>query len=486
MADILATSEGVVTVDGQIATDSCENQCCVPGPPCASQRWRRLLANGDAACGELWVCVDSTDANGVRLDEVDDGWYVTLSNGQGGDPALEPNQRCYLTTNEYRTTDGEGPFIFTASPNELPICNRWVRSVACPGADSVDSAPPLVWFDARAICDSCYLYELGYNNLPSSENWCVTVKPPQPGVFSTDYDSIPDDDWVDLGGQLYRKGDTVNPQPRGQVIRRVDSGQCCDCMPGCERSTPDVVGGCFGDPSIRECCCNERSYTSTYAETHDFKRWTYFETDVIPAPRELIEEYTESVVQLGVRQVVDNTIVIDQPCIARRIGREYNGTDEFGNRLYYEYDIMVEYSPPSWGCPAPEFIQANDNISFRIAAFCPEKFRPAPYQTVKWGSTQETSGVPGDTDTGWVAVSGGEDAECTQSNLNLTLGVYTPVTSQLGGGVLEASETIRKAFTFVSDGSRCNGGCPSGSSAIVLASGGQTGVPVLDQLLGAP
>ena len=51
---------------------------------------------------------------------------------------------------------------------------------------------------------------------------------------------------------------------------------------------------------------------------------------------------------------------------------------------------------------------------------------------------------------------------------------YTPVTSPLGGGVLEASETIRKAFTFVSDGSRCNGGCPSGSSAIVLASGGQT------------
>ena len=149
-------------------------------------------------------------------------------------------------------------------------------------------------------------------------------------------------------GQLYRKGDTVNPQ-RGQVIRRVDSGQCCDCMPGCERSTPDVVGGCFGDPSIRECCCNERSYTSTYAETHDFKRWTYFSRRTLSRHRELIEEYTESVVQLGVRQVVDNAIVIDQPCIARRIGREYDRTDEFGNRVYYEYDIMVEYYPPSWG-----------------------------------------------------------------------------------------------------------------------------------------
>ena len=39
---------------------------------------------------ELWVCVDSTDANGVRLDEVDDGWYVTLSNGQAVIPALSP------------------------------------------------------------------------------------------------------------------------------------------------------------------------------------------------------------------------------------------------------------------------------------------------------------------------------------------------------------------------------------------------------------
>ena len=53
--------------------------------------------------------------------------------------------------------------------------------------------------------------------------------------------------------------------------------------------------------------------------------------------------------------------------------------------------------------------------------------------------------------------------------------------------MLEASrKRSAKAFTFVSDGSRCNGGCPSGSSAIVLASGGQTGVPVLDQLLGTP
>ena len=173
-------------------------------------------------------------------------------------PALEPNQRCYLTTNEYRrTTDGEGPFIFTVSPNELPICNRWcVRS----------PVPATRWTvrrrwsgSTRAICDSCYLYELGYNNLPEQRELVRHGQPPQPGVFSTDYDSIPDDDWVDLGASCTART-MVNPQPRGQVIRRVDSGQCCDCMPGCERSTPDVVGGCFGDPSIRECCCNERSY----------------------------------------------------------------------------------------------------------------------------------------------------------------------------------------------------------------------------------
>ena len=214
-------------------------------------------------------------------------------------------------------------------------------------------------------------------------------------------------------------------------------------MPGCERSTPDVVGGCFGDPSIRECCCNERSYVHLRRD-HDFKRWTYFETDVIPAPRELIEEYTESVVQLGVRQVVDNTIVIDQPCIARRIGREYDRTDEFGNGCTTN---TISWSSITLRLGVPSRRSSSgQTTTFRSGSMrSAEKFRPAavPNREVGIGSGDFGRSRRHRHGLGRRVRRRGRGMH-TQSNLNLTLGVYArhePAGWRRAGG---QQETIRK------------------------------------------
>lgn len=427
-SDVLINADGeVTTIDRDAALDSCNDACGCSPPPCPSRRARRIQFHPDFPECDRWVCVDSHDTvTGARLDEVSVGTTINIG------------CRCYYVSDDYADDIDTPPVSFTTDDaRECEDC--WTLGNPCQGQGrvvfgdgTVHETPPKMYFQTTAFC-TCALFNAGA---------CYQVEANGPTLRL-----------AELPADAYRVAGGLEILDSGGIVvggaTRIESGQCCDCVTGCTHRSAgfQVNNGC--DELVDLQCCCSGDFRATETLTGWCRVWVTGDNNG-QCVRVLYYELQWTVVQLATVLVEDGIVYSVTPGIIRVTGQGLRGGG-------LGYDPIDEERPYGF-----------DGISVGDAySACP----PSTKRVFLCGG--DPRGDP------TCVQSCGSNVSC---NFSETTHSYScPFAADAGGCAGQTSyEGYSNNAVVVERVGPCDGGCPGTANR----SSGQTGIGVLDAIVG--
>lgn len=443
--DVLINSDrDVSTIDREAAIDSCRDSCGC-GPSCPSRRARRIQFHPDFPECDRWVCVDSTDTvTGARLDEVDAGTTVRLG------------CRCYFVSDDY-AGDVDSPVVAFTTDVSRTCEDCWVRGEPCSsqgrvvfGDGVVHERPPEMYFNASMFC-TCSVFQVFAGTVPSGTPpdvvtaACYRLEPITPGV-----------PLAEVPPGAYRVWNSLLDPSGAQIgqSQRIESGQCCDCVPGCTHRSQGftALNGC--DESVEiQCCCNG-TFRATETFTGECRVWVTGDNNG-QCVRVLFDSRTWTVETLARVFVEDGIVTRLERGIIRVIGVGLSGR---GDGSYDPINETVEYGFDGLG------------VGNAYAACPPEGRRPVVPCS---GGTPTVDGFG-------CTVSCGSVVSCDFTSTEHSYQCRFAADAGGCAGQVSAEGSAAHMISVERVGD-CTGGCANG---VVRRGRGTTGIEVLDILAG--